>query len=201
MQRHSESNVCKIRNSKMQRNSESNVRKIRNSRMQRDSESNLCKIRNEYDNDLTIIPEVVDSALAHFFMKELWEPMGLEIRIVPEIQNRRKMTLIMGDKKSMHIEENKYVHPCVCKRQLEEEIQRLRLHMAFDEIRKRWHQVYSGDANTKSSYEHNLYVPKTCSSTSTSKPLAVSRSASFNRRSFINTMRSSYSTLHRSRSF
>uniref|UniRef100_A0A915Q303 Uncharacterized protein n=1 Tax=Setaria digitata TaxID=48799 RepID=A0A915Q303_9BILA len=109
--------------------------------MQKDSAHNIYKLRNAYDTDLAIIPEIVDSAVAHFLMKQLWKPMNLEIRIVPEIRNRRKMTLIMGDKNAINIEENKYLKPCVCKRQLAEEIQKLRIHMAFDEIRKCWHEV------------------------------------------------------------
>ncbi|CAG9540720.1 unnamed protein product [Cercopithifilaria johnstoni] len=170
---------------------------------QEDSESNLYKLRNAYDDDLMIIPEMVDSALAHFFMKQLWKPMSLEIRIVPEIQNRRNMTLIIGDKESMHIEENKYLQPCVCKRQLEKEIQKLRLHLAFNEIRKRWHQVYSGDINTKSLYKQDLYMSRTGSSTSTAKPIAtaVRRSASFNWQSYVGAIPSGHSTLHRSCSF
>ncbi|KAL3990155.1 hypothetical protein ACH3XW_30605 [Acanthocheilonema viteae] len=170
--------------------------------MEQNSASNLCKLRNAYDNDLTIIPEMVDSALAHFFMEQLWKPMSLEIRIVPEIQNRRNVTLIIGDKESMHIEENKYLQPCVCKRQLEEEIQKLRLHVAFNEIRKRWHQVYPGDkATTKLPYKHDLYIPRTDSSTSTAKPIATDRSASFNRQNNVHAIRSSYSRSRQSYSF
>ncbi|EFO26657.1 hypothetical protein LOAG_01821 [Loa loa] len=170
--------------------------------MQQDSASNLSKLRNAYDTDLAAISEMVDSALAHFFMKQLYKPMNLEIRIVPEIQNRRNVTLIMGDKESMHIEENKYLQPCVCKRQLNEEIRKLRLHMAFDEIRKRWHQVHSGDTNTNSPYRHDqpmhLYRPSADSTTSTAKPIAtaIRKSASF----YVNPIPSNYSTLHRSRS-
>ncbi|OZC08292.1 hypothetical protein X798_04643 [Onchocerca flexuosa] len=150
--------------------------------MQQDSADNFYKLRNAYDTDLSVIPEMVDSALAHFFMKQLWKPMSLEIRIMPEIQNRRKMTIIMGDKKSMHIEENKYLQPCVCKRQLEEEIQKLRIHMAFNEIRKRWHEIHSGGTNPTWPYGHDqymhLYMPRSNSGTSTAKPIIKSRSTS-----------------------
>lgn len=52
---------------------------------------------------------MVDSALAHFFMKQLWKPMSLEIRIVPEFQNRRNMTLVVGDKESIDTEKNKVI--------------------------------------------------------------------------------------------
>ncbi|KAM3727988.1 Large envelope protein [Dirofilaria immitis] len=156
--------------------------------MKHDSTDNFYNLRNAYDVDLSIIPEMVDAALAHFFTKQLWKPMSLTIRIVPEIQNRRNVTLIMGDMKSMHVEENKYLQPCICKRQLEEEIQKLRIHMAFNEIRKRWHEVYSDGTNTEWPYRHDqsmhLYMPRTNSSTSTAKPVFTSirkRSASFSR--------------------
>ncbi|VDK81820.1 unnamed protein product [Litomosoides sigmodontis] len=166
--------------------------------MQQDSESQLYNLQNAYDNDLTIIPEAVDSALAHFFMKQLWKPMSLEIRIVPEIQNRRNMTLVMGDKESMRIDKNKYLQPCVCKRQLEEEIQKLRLHIAFDEIRKRWRQVYEESVSIP--YEHDVHMHMTDSSTSTAKPIAtaIRRSLPFYPQSHISAIRSSYSTSHRS---
>ncbi|VDK88880.1 unnamed protein product [Onchocerca ochengi] len=159
--------------------------------MQQDSADSFYKLRSAYDTDLAVIPEMVDSALAHFFMKQLWKPMTLEIRIVPEIQNRRNMTIIIGDKKSMHIEENKYLRPCVCKRQREEEIQKLRIHMAFNEIRKRWNEINSGGTNTAWPYGHDqsmhyLNIPRSSSSTSTARPIITptqSRSTSFSRRS------------------
>lgn len=52
---------------------------------------------------------MVDSALAHFFTKQLYKPMNLEIRIVPEIQNRRNVTLVIGDTESIEIEKNKVI--------------------------------------------------------------------------------------------
>uniref|UniRef100_A0A1I8EV75 Uncharacterized protein n=1 Tax=Wuchereria bancrofti TaxID=6293 RepID=A0A1I8EV75_WUCBA len=75
--------------------------------MQQDSAPNLYKLRNVYDSDLAIIPEIVDSALSHFFMKQLHKPMNLEIRIIPEIQNRRNVTLLIGDKESIEVDEKK----------------------------------------------------------------------------------------------
>ncbi|EJW75995.1 hypothetical protein WUBG_13095 [Wuchereria bancrofti] len=146
--------------------------------MQQDSAPNLYKLRNVYDSDLAIIPEIVDSALSHFFMKQLHKPMNLEIRIIPEIQNRRNVTLLIGDKESIEVDEKKYQHQCVCMRQREKEIQKLRLRMAFNELRKQWHQVYPGDENTVSPYRYNqsmqhLYMRSTNSSTSTAKPIAT----------------------------
>ncbi|VIO89757.1 Uncharacterized protein BM_BM8138 [Brugia malayi] len=146
--------------------------------MQQDSASNLYKLRNVYDNDLTIIPKIVDSALSHFFIKQLHKPMNLEIRIVPEIQNRRNVTLLIGDKESIEVDEKKYQHQCVCERQRDKEIQKLRLRMAFNELRKQWHRVYPGDENIVSPYRydqsmHNLYMRSTTSSTSTAKPIGT----------------------------
>nr|CTP81440.1 Bm10290 [Brugia malayi] len=113
--------------------------------MQQDSASNLYKLRNVYDNDLTIIPKIVDSALSHFFIKQLHKPMNLEIRIVPEIQNRRNVTLLIGDKESIEVDEKK-VYPG------DENIV----------------SPYRYDQSM-----HNLYMRSTTSSTSTAKPIGT----------------------------
>ncbi|VDN02920.1 unnamed protein product [Thelazia callipaeda] len=162
---------------------------------------NFYKLRNAYDTDLTVIPDIVDSALGHFLMKPSWEATSLEIRIVPKFRNRRKATFIMGKAEAIHIEENKYSHPCVCKRQFEEDVQKYRLHMAFNEIRRLWQKIYGGNLNFTSASlwgnDYDSYMPNFENSTSTAKPIcADSRggSASFGHQSIENHVKALQST-------
>ncbi|VDK57151.1 unnamed protein product [Anisakis simplex] len=85
----------------------------------------------DFDEDLVMIPEIVDIATERFLHDECLSQLALEIRIEPQSMNRRRMTVRVAPKEEVFSKPG-----CNCEKMNLELKRQHNLHRAFDKVRE-----------------------------------------------------------------